>query len=291
MTSSGASLTKSAQRQDAISHEREKTMNTITSVVKRHSLVTFFVLAYALSWWTALLAPHNLFPFGPLLAALIVLPFVGGWSGVAGFLRRIVQWRVGLPWYALVLVLPVVLVSTAVGLNLLLGARILSTDRIPSLSDVPMMVLFILLIGLGEEPAWRGFALPRLMAGRTALAGSLLLGVLHAIWHLPLFGLEYDWQNGLPWAISVLSFAVVTAWMYNRTHGSLLLPILMHVSVNIAGKYFFNLFSGTDLLQLWWLWGGLWGVVALVVVAIVGPNLGRQPAARSEAIGQAVAAG
>ncbi len=267
-------------------------MNTITSVVKRHPLVTFFMLAYALSWWIVLLAPHNLFPFGPLLAALIVLPFVGGWSGVVDFLRRIIQWRVGLPWYALVLLVPVALTSTAVGLNLLLGARILSTGHIPNLSDVPMTLLFILLIMLGEEPAWRGFALPRLMAGRTALAGSLLLGVLHAIWHLPLFGLEYDWQNGLPWAISVLSFAVVTAWMYNRTHGSLLLPILMHISVNIAGKYLFNpLFGGTDLLQLWWLWGGLWGAVALVVVAVVGPNLGRQPAARSEAIGQAVAAG
>ena len=267
-------------------------MNTITSVIKRHPRVTFFVLAYALSWWIALLTPHGLFPLGPLLAALIVLPFLGGWSAVVDFLRRIVQWRVGLRWYALVLFLPVALTSTAVGLNLLLDARILSTVRIPSLADLPLIFLLILVIGLGEEPAWRGFALPRLMAGRTALAGSLLLGALHVIWHLPLFGVEFDWQNGLPWVISVLSFAIVTAWVYNRTQGSLLLPILMHISVNIAGKYLFNpLFSGTDLIQLWWLWGGLWGAVALVVVAAVGPNLGRRPAAQLEAIGQAVAAG
>src|SRR5215213_788049 len=224
-------------------------MNTITSVIKRHPLVTFFVLAYALSWWPALLTPHGILPLGPLLAVLIVLPFVGGWSAVVDFLRRIAQWRVGLPWYALVLLLPVAVTSTAVGLNLFLGARILSTNHMPSLADLPMTLVFILLIGLGEEPAWRGFALPRLMAGRTALAGSLLLGVLHTIWHLPLFGLEYDWQNGLPWAIGVLSFAVVTTWVYNRTHGSLLLPLLMHVSVNLASRYLFNpLFSGADLL-------------------------------------------
>jgi membrane protease YdiL (CAAX protease family) len=267
-------------------------MNTMRSVVKRHPIVTFFVLAYALSWWPALLTPHGILPLGPLLAALIVLPFLGGWSAVVDFLRRIAQWRVGLPWYALVLLLPVAVTSMAVGLNLFLGARILSTNHMPSLADLPMTLVFILLIGLGEEPAWRGFALPGLMAGRTALAGSLLLGVLHVIWHLPLFGLEYDWQNGLPWVISVLSFAIVTAWMYNRTHGSLLLPLLMHVSVNIAGRYLFNpLFSGTDLTQLYWLWGGLWGTVALIVVAVVGPNLGRLPAAQSETIVQAVAVG
>jgi uncharacterized protein len=267
-------------------------MNTITSVVKRHPIVTFFVLAYALSWWPVLLAPHGIFPLGPLLAALIVLPFLGGWSAVAAFLRRIAQWRVGLPWYALVLLLPVAVTSTAVGMNLLLGAQILSTNQMPSLADLPITLLVILLIMLGEEPAWRGFALPRLMAGRTALAGSLLLGVLHVIWHLPLFGLEYDWQNGLPWAIGPLSFAVVTAWIYNRTHGSLLLPILMHISVNIASKYLFNpLFSGTDLIQLYWLWGGLWGAVALVVVAVVGPNLGRQPAVQPEVSSHVVAVG
>jgi len=112
------------------------------------------------------------------------------------------------------------------------------------------------------------------------------------IWHLPLFGTEFDWQNGVPWVISVLSFAIVTAWVYNRTQGSLLLPLLMHISVNITAKYLFNsLFGGTDLMQLWWLWGGLWGVVALVLVATVGPNLGRQRAAQSETIGQAVAVG
>lgn len=252
-------------------------MHFLISPMKRYPLVTFFSLAYALSWAPSLFEAHSILPLGPLFAALIMLALIGGRASVIDFLRRIGQWRVGLRWYALALLLPVALTSTAVGLNLLLGAQMLSTDRIPSLSELPMIFLFIMLfIGLGEEPAWRGFALPRLMAKHTVLTASLLLGALHALWHLPLFGLEFDWQNGAPWFMGVLAAAIVTAWMSNRTGGSLLMPILLHTSVNVAARYLFNpLFSSADLIQLFWLWGGLWCIVAFAIVALAGSELGR----------------
>jgi membrane protease YdiL (CAAX protease family) len=255
-------------------------LSFLTSTIKRYPLVVFFSLAYALSWAQSLFEAHGILPLGPLFAALIMLALVSGRVGISDFLRRIVQWRVGLRWYALALLLPVALTSTAVGLNLLFGARLLSTDRIPGLSDLPATFLFIMLfIGLGEEPAWRGFALPRLMAKHTALTASLLLGVLHVLWHLPLFGLEFDWQNGLPWALAVVASAIVTTWMANHTRSSLLLPSLLHTSVNVVAQYLFNpLFSGIDLIQLYWLWGGLWCIVALAIVALTGIELGRAAA-------------
>lgn len=259
-------------------------MSFLTSTIKRYQLVTFFSLAYALSWVPSLFEAHAILPLGPLFAALIMLALISGRAGILDFLRRIVQWRVGLRWYALALLLPVALTSTAVGLNLLFGAQLLSTDRIPSVSELPTAFLFIMLfIGLGEEPAWRGFALPRLMAKHTALTASLLLGVLHVLWHLPLFGLEYDWQNGFPWALTVIASAIVTTWIFNHTRGSLLLPILLHTSVNVAGRYLFNpLFSAADLIQLYWLWGVLWCIVALAIVALTGKELGRVAATARE---------
>lgn len=252
-------------------------MSFLTSTIKRYPLVTFFGVAYALSWVPSLFEAHAILPLGPLFAALIMLALISGRAGILDFLRRIVQWRVRLRWYALALLLPVALTSTAVGLNLLFGAHLLSSDRMPSLSDLPMSFLFIMLfICLGEEPAWRGFALPRLMAKYTALTASLLLGVLHVLWHLPLFGLEYDWQNGFPWALGVIASAIVTTWMANHTRGSLLLPILLHTSVNVTAQYLFNpLFSAADLIQLYWLWGGLWCILALAIVALTGKELGR----------------
>jgi membrane protease YdiL (CAAX protease family) len=178
-------------------------MNNIRSFVQRFSLPIFFVLAYVLSWMPSLFEAHSLLPLGPLFAALIVLPFIGG-ADVKDFLRRIVQWRAGIGWYAMVLLLPVIATSAAIGINLLLGTDAPTWERIPPLSDLPGTFIFLLLfIGLGEEPAWRGFALPRLMKGRNALLASAILGVFHIIWHFPLFGREFDSTNILPWIITI----------------------------------------------------------------------------------------
>src|SRR5919112_5755986 len=98
------------------------------SLVKRHPLITFFVLAYALSWWPWLLYAFGLYPapiasFGPFLAALVVLAITQGKSGIGGLLRRMVRWRVGLRWDAVAPLLPVGLALAATVLNVLLGAQ------------------------------------------------------------------------------------------------------------------------------------------------------------------------
>jgi uncharacterized protein len=251
-------------------------ISALSNVVKRHSLLAFFGLAYGLSWLGNLIEPHSLFPFGPLLAALIMAGLAGGLREVKTFLNRIGQWRVGLRWYTLVLGLPVVITLVAVGLNLLLGAVMSTTAQFPTGPDLVTRFIFLFFfIGLGEEPAWRGYALPRLLVGRSALAASLLLGLLHIGWHLPLFGLEFDLQNGLPWALGLSAFAVLTTWVYKHTQGSLLIPTLFHTTVNTI-NFFFGMFSDGDLVRLWWLWGSLWVVAAVIVVLVSGPSLVRR---------------
>ncbi len=251
---------------------------------RRHPLLAFFALAYALSWWpwlwTALdpqNAPSTILPPGPLLAALIVLALTGGWSAVWQFLKQIVLWRVGLRWYGLVLLLPPFITVGAVGLSLMLGPA--WEPHFLGWTDLAARFGFILLfIGLGEEPAWRGFALPRLMAGRSALAASLILGVLHIVWHLPLFGIEYDLGNIVPWMVSVLSFAIVVTWIYLHTRGSLLLPMLFHTSVNVSAMMF-GWISGDGMLRLWWVFAALWVATAGIVIARYGPALTQRAAA------------
>ncbi len=258
-------------------------MNRLRSFINRHALILFFGLAYALSWWGNLFEAHSMFPLGPFLAAVLVLSLVSGKAGLVDFLHRIVQWRVGWYWYALVMGLPVTIISVAIGLNLLLGAQLATTFQAPPLADLFGTFVFILIaIGLGEEPAWRGFALPRFMPGRSTLAASLLVGVFHAIWHLPLFGSEYNWQNGAPWFLCVMAFAIVTAWLYNQTAGNLLLPLLFHTAQNMAGKYLFSpAFGGAEQIQLWWLMAILWCVVAGTIFLVTGANLSRQKSAAS----------
>jgi len=254
---------------------------SIVSFVKRYQVATFVVLAYALSWWAWIwyrLDPGNvdapILPIGPLLAALIVLAIVGGWPAIRELLGRIVHWRVGWFWYAVVLLLPPALTLAAVGINLMLGAERAATFEIPNVVQLVVRFVFILLwIGLGEEPGWRGFVLPRILNGRSALAAALIVGVIHMVWHLPLFGVEYDAANVWPWAISVICFSIVITWVFLHT-GSVILPMLMHASNNTIA-FLWRMFEGNDQLRLWWVWCKIWVIVAASVLLTIGPSLKR----------------
>ena len=139
--------------------------------MKRHPLIAFFVLAYALSWWPWLLYALHLFPFpllatGPALAALLLTGIMGGGAGTKAFLLRLLQWRARPSWYLAIFLVPVVIWGGAVLLNVLLGAPV---PTVAQLAGWPSLVLgfLIYLINplagpLPEEPGWRGFALPRL---------------------------------------------------------------------------------------------------------------------------------
>src|SRR5215471_20883036 len=91
-------------------------------------------------------------------------------------------------------------------------------------------ILSLMIFGspLGEEPGWRGFALPRLQQRYGPLAGSLVLGPLWALWHLPLFytawGASYQ-IIGIPLGLLLFTFVImgttiVMTWLFNHTKGS-----------------------------------------------------------------------
>jgi hypothetical protein len=141
------------------------------SVVRRYPLTAFFVLACALSWWPWILYSGGLLPtpivgFGPFLGALVVLAVTEGKSGVVGLLRRMVRWRVGLQWYAVALLLPIVVTLAAAALNVfLLGAqRSSSAADLGGWSSFLLLFLLWLLIpglaGTWEEPGSGGTPSP-----------------------------------------------------------------------------------------------------------------------------------
>ncbi len=247
--------------------------------VNQHALLMFLLGTFALSWAPGVFGPRSVFPFAPFLIALAILAAAGGRSEIGAFLRKVVQWRVSLRWYAFVLGAPPLLTLSAVGVNVLLGSPAPTWNEMPSiLGAAPTFVLIFLFIGIGEEPAWRGFALPRLTVGRPWIAGALALGVVHVAWHAPLFGTEYSRGQVLPWALAVVAYSVVTAWMRPRTSGNLLLPALFHTSVGTSAYFLFNpLFNGAALDRLYWAWGLLWCALALTIVAsaLRSPSLAR----------------
>jgi membrane protease YdiL (CAAX protease family) len=249
------------------------------SSVRRHPLITFFVLAYALSWWPWILYALDLSPqpiagFGPFLAAIVVLAITRSKTGVVALLRRMVRWRVAPVWYAVALLLPVAITVIAAMLNVLLGAQGASSADLggwPSL--IPTFFILLLVPGLGgawEEPGWRGYALPRLQTGRSALVASLMLGVLWALWHLPLMVVgEVNWSD----LVLIIAVSVVFAWVFNNASGSVLIVMLMHAMNNtISGNFFGPMFSGADSVRQSWLLAALWCAVAIVLIVVAGPG-------------------
>jgi membrane protease YdiL (CAAX protease family) len=250
-------------------------------LVKRHPLIAFFVLAFALSWWPWILyafgpSPTPIASFGPFLAALVVLAITQGKSGIGGLLRRMVRWRVGIRWYAVALLLPVGIALAATALNVLLGAQAPSAADLGGWTGLFSIFAVRLLIpgtgGAWEEPGWRGFALPSLQAGRSALVASLILGAVWALWHLPLVvatGQMGGWD-----IVSILAWTLVLTWVYNGTGGSVLIVMLFHAMFNtVSGSFISPLaFSGADSVRQSWLLAAVWCAVAVAVVMWAGPK-------------------
>lgn len=254
---------------------------------QRHRLVAFFVLAFALSWYPWLLAllqgrltgPN---PLGPLIAAIVLTAIVSGRAGLRAFFSRLVHWRFGAKWYALIFAIPLLLCSFAalITICILPGAQI-SALSIAKLSELPERFIFILLfIGLGEEPGWRGFALPELQSRYSPLRASMVLAPIWALWHLPLMGNEFPWPRVPAFIVSVFGATLMLTWLFNRTNGSVFAAMLFHAAVNTVGAgLIFPLFSRPALTLFWWVYSISWLSVGLVAVLL--DRHGRQPASVS----------
>jgi uncharacterized protein len=209
----------------------------------------------------------------PFLAALVVLAITHGKSGIGGLLRRMVRWRVGLGWYAVALLLPAGLALAATVLNVLLGAQAPSAADLGGWTDLlPGFAIALLIPGLGgawEEPGWRGFALPRLQAGRSALFAALILGVLIAGWHVPLMVVgDVHWSD----IVLIIGAVIIFNWVFNNANGSVLIIMMMHAMNNtISGQFFSPMFSGADSVRQSWMLAAVWCAVAIVVVILAGP--------------------
>jgi len=260
-------------------------LSTLSTVIKRHSLLTFFILAYALSWCVVIPTGGSLLPWGPALAAIIMLAITEGKPGVKDLLSQMGRWRVGFIWYVVALSIPIGYSLAAAGLNFLFGAAIGQLD--PWYNLLLLIPLLLLLGGQWEEPGWTGYALPRLQVGRSALAASLIFSVFRVGWHLPLFLYgQIDWVD----ILFNIAMQIVVTWLYNSTHRSVLIVMVLHLMQNVSGGLFNPMFSGGDAVNYAWLKAALYGVIAIGVIVWAGAaHLSRRPSVQAEAVGEPVA--
>lgn len=218
-------------------------------MVRRNPVLWFYLLAFGISWLGMLpltLYGRGYFPFtspvfnaigglGPTLAAVIVVAALKGRAGVRELFRPLLWGRVGIQWYLAAFLGMPLLAGTGVGLLVLLNDITPDWGQFGPWVGVAPIFLINLLSNVWEEIGWRGFALPRLQSRRNALAASLILGGLWAIWHFPLLFDPTHPMSNFPWywvVVNMTAMSVIYAWIYNNTRGSLLLVTLFHAASN-----------------------------------------------------------
>jgi membrane protease YdiL (CAAX protease family) len=248
----------------------------VLAPVRRHPLLSFFVLANLMSWlaWVPYILSRNgigiwsyRFPdtlgasqllgvlpgayLGPIAAALFVTAVADGRAGLRRWVERMWRWRVGTHWYAVALLgPPAAMLVTGFVFS---GGQVNAPSVMAVAAYVPGLLLQMITTGLAEEPGWRDFALPRLQLRFGPLAGSMVLGPLWAVWHLPLFLTEWggwphaDWTHPVAFSVFCIAFNIVMTWVFNRTGESLPLAMLLHVSVNnFASIMWVEMFPAID---------------------------------------------
>lgn len=233
-------------------------------------LLLFFPLSFLLSWYPYLLGKTGwvktsggINPLGVMVAGIIVAG-VCYRGGVKELLGRYLRWRISWENYAFALLVPVVIALAGGAINVLLGAPQPTRAQLAAWPEIlPAFVFIFLFVGLGEETGWRGLALPGLQKHFSPLASSLILGVIWAAWHVPLFGVEFQAPVIPAFLVSVLAASVVCTWLFNRSRGSLLPLPTFHAAVNSTGAgYVFRMFTGGDTTRLWWIDTSLWVIAA-----------------------------
>jgi membrane protease YdiL (CAAX protease family) len=261
--------------------------------------VFYFLLAYGVSWvvWIPYLLSSNglgvlpyhsplghdltayIFSFGPSIAAFIMTAAIAGGAGCVQLLRKIVLWRVGIIWYLFIFFgIPVIqLLGTLVVPGAAASFQPLSP--IAALRNYfPFFLYPALIVGgpLGEEPGWRGFALPRLQALHGPLLGTLILGPLWAIWHWPIWATSWREAhfNFAPtlvlYLLFIVSWSVMMTWIYNNTRGSVFMAILAHTSVDAFPNAILGaLFPFTVAISAAGIYKGYYGLdIGLVITAV-----------------------
>ena len=234
----------------------------------KYQLPLFFVLTYLLSWWSAPLMNGQIIPYGPSLAALVVIAMTTGKIGLSQWWRRLTNWRVNWYWYV---VGPAIIISyqgLAYIINLLSGAVVIQPPSLPSMG----IVLELLLIGgMWEEPGWSGYALPELQKRfakqrNGLLISALILGVFRALWHMPLYlsGNVY-WFDLLFFEIAI---QLIIAWLYNRSGGSVPVVMLFHLTSNILGSVMYPVFTGAERTTYYVIFMGLATLFAIALGVI-----------------------
>jgi uncharacterized protein len=244
---------------------------TRESVVRRHPVRVFLVIAFVIGWpilGTALIAGVPIVPV-PLLAAMVVALLVpalvvtrrtDGPGAVRRLFARTLLWRFGWWWAVVLFGMPALALAFAAVSGTVVNPR---DGWLAVLGLYLFMTLIFgaLILNLWEELVWGGFVQSRLIAGRGLLAASLITAAFFAAFHVPLaFEGERSWSQVGSSLLVLFGVAPVFRYLIGmvllETGGSVLAVAVLHAS--------FNATQSLDVVD-----GGTWEWQLLASVAVL----------------------
>jgi len=222
--------------------------------VEAHPLAVFVVLAYVLSWsyWIPLALGTRTVEsgigwptqmpglLGPAISAVIVTAIVGGRAGLIELRQRMTRWRVGWWWLSVV----AIVVAGAVGIAISGGVDhtrdlTIYNGIATGVGPLATIAMVFVLNGIGEETGWRGFLADGLLKRHSLTVTSLLVALVWAPWHTPLFFFQTSFKDFtvaqvVGWAIGLTAGSFVLTWLYRGSGASILLVVVWHTAFNFT---------------------------------------------------------
>ncbi len=225
----------------------------------------FLLLGFALSWaaWIpialigkdyqaspCLLIGVLVGAFGPGLAAIVLSYLERDKEDFNDFRKRIYELRRIRPsWILIILGLWPALHGLAIALTHLAGRSVPGSaflqEMIEQPNTIPLIVFMYFLQSGLEEVGWRGYLQDRLGRIYPVAFSALLVGVIHTIWHLPLFWIVGTNQIQMGFGtdfyifiLFVISSAVYSAWCYYGNNRSVFAVALLHTTANLSFDIF-----------------------------------------------------
>jgi membrane protease YdiL (CAAX protease family) len=255
--------------------------------------IVAFLVVRKIQLWTGIelrWAGELVLKFGPSLAGIVTITLTAGRRGVRDLLLRCVQWRGPVSFYvAAIFLQPVILLLVLVLRGYGPQLQTVTIEAAISAFAIQLLLNVFLGGGLSEELGWRGFMLPRLCTRYSPLVASVLVAAAWFAWHVPGYILFNKAASDpvLPFAVILFPFSIILTWVYLRSNQGLVLPILLHGSINASFYAMEELLPGvtnaSDFQPVfdWWL-AGIWCVLALLVATKWHSVFGRSPEQRPQ---------
>lgn len=229
----------------------------VLNYIKKHEALSFIVMTYLFNWsiWGVLYISYlgvidkNIYnkyfmsinlpaSFGPTIVSIFFTGILYKKEGIKKLFIRLTKWKYNPIYYVIVIGwYPIMCYIIVLIYNFMNNNSKMEFGGKPSLILVNTILMLIFGGPLGEELGWRGYLLPKLQKKLSPLKSGLLISIVWTCWHIPLFLMPCTFQYGVSFLLFLILnvyLSVLITWVFNRTNGSLIFPILIHTSCNVA---------------------------------------------------------